>query len=109
MPRREASVAKAGGGKMVAITAAMPSGTGLTGFREAYPKRFHDVGIAEAHGVCFAAGMACDGARPVATIYSTFLQRAFDALLFVAGEGRQALDSRLGLLNLAHEVSLSPS
>jgi 1-deoxy-D-xylulose-5-phosphate synthase len=67
--------------KMVAITAAMPSGTGLTGFREAFPGRFHDVGIAEAHGVCFAAGMACEGARPVATIYSTFLQRAFDQVI----------------------------
>ncbi len=67
--------------KMVAITAAMPSGTGLNGFKEAFPARFHDVGIAEAHGVCFAAGMACEGARPVATIYSTFLQRAFDQVV----------------------------
>ena len=67
--------------KMVAITAAMPSGTGLVGFREAFPSRFHDVGIAEAHGVCFAAAMACEGARPVATIYSTFLQRAFDQVV----------------------------
>jgi len=67
--------------KMVAITAAMPSGTGLNGFRAAFPSRFYDVGIAEAHGVCFAAGMACEGARPVATIYSTFLQRAFDQVV----------------------------
>jgi 1-deoxy-D-xylulose-5-phosphate synthase len=67
--------------KMVAITAAMPSGTGLNAFREAFPARFYDVGIAEAHGVCFAAGMACEGARPVATIYSTFLQRAFDQVV----------------------------
>jgi len=67
--------------KLVAITAAMPSGTGLVEFRDAFPGRFHDVGIAEAHGVCFAAGMACDGARPVATIYSTFLQRAFDQIV----------------------------
>jgi 1-deoxy-D-xylulose-5-phosphate synthase len=67
--------------KMVAITAAMPSGTGLNAFREAFPDRFHDVGIAEAHGVCFAAGMACEGARPVAAIYSTFLQRAFDQIV----------------------------
>jgi 1-deoxy-D-xylulose-5-phosphate synthase len=66
---------------MVAITAAMPSGTGLNAFKEAYPARFHDVGIAEAHGVCFAAGMACEGARPVAAIYSTFLQRAFDQIV----------------------------
>ena len=67
--------------KMVAITAAMPSGTGLNGFRETFPSRFYDVGIAEAHAVCFAAGMACEGARPVATIYSTFLQRAFDQVV----------------------------
>jgi 1-deoxy-D-xylulose-5-phosphate synthase len=67
--------------KMVAITAAMPSGTGLNGFKEAFPERFYDVGIAEAHGVCFAAGMACEGARPVAAIYSTFLQRAFDQVV----------------------------
>jgi 1-deoxy-D-xylulose-5-phosphate synthase len=67
--------------KMVAITAAMPSGTGLLGFREAFPHRFYDVGIAEAHGVCFAAAMACEGARPVAAIYSTFLQRAFDQVI----------------------------
>ncbi len=66
---------------MVAITAAMPSGTGLSAFKERYPGRFYDVGIAEAHGVCFAAGMACGGARPVATIYSTFLQRAFDQIV----------------------------
>jgi 1-deoxy-D-xylulose-5-phosphate synthase len=67
--------------KMVAITAAMPSGTGLTAFKDALPGRFHDVGIAEAHGICFAAGMACEGARPVAAIYSTFLQRAFDQIV----------------------------
>jgi 1-deoxy-D-xylulose-5-phosphate synthase len=67
--------------EMVAITAAMPSGTGLTAFRSRHPGRFFDVGIAEAHGVCFAAGLACDGARPVAAIYSTFLQRAYDQIV----------------------------
>ena len=67
--------------KMVAITAAMPSGTGLTAFQKKHPNRFHDVGIAEAHGVCFAAGLACEGVRPVAAIYSTFLQRAFDQIV----------------------------
>ncbi len=67
--------------KLVAITAAMPSGTGLNAFREKFPSRFYDVGIAEAHGVCFAAGMACEGARPVAAVYSTFLQRAFDQVV----------------------------
>jgi 1-deoxy-D-xylulose-5-phosphate synthase len=66
---------------VVAITAAMPSGTGLTEFADQYPTRFFDVGIAEAHGVCFAAGLACDGMRPVAAIYSTFLQRAFDQVV----------------------------
>jgi 1-deoxy-D-xylulose-5-phosphate synthase len=67
--------------KMVAITAAMPSGTGLSGFKDKVGDRFYDVGIAEAHGVCFAAGLACEGARPVVTIYSTFLQRAFDQIV----------------------------
>ncbi|HEX6852669.1 MAG TPA: 1-deoxy-D-xylulose-5-phosphate synthase [Candidatus Polarisedimenticolaceae bacterium] len=67
--------------KMVAITAAMPTGTGLNPFKAKFPDRFYDVGIAEAHGVCFAAGLACDGARPVCVIYSTFLQRAFDQIV----------------------------
>ncbi len=67
--------------KTVAITAAMASGTGLTGFRDRHPDRFFDVGIAESHAVCFAAGLACDGARPVVAIYSTFLQRAYDQIV----------------------------
>lgn len=67
--------------RMVAITAAMPGGTGLTPFLEKYPARSFDVGIAEAHAVCFAAGLACEGARPVATIYSTFMQRAYDQIV----------------------------
>ncbi len=67
--------------RMVAITAAMASGTGLVPFREKHPSSFFDVGIAEAHAVCFAAGMACDGARPVVAAYSTFLQRAFDQMV----------------------------
>jgi 1-deoxy-D-xylulose-5-phosphate synthase len=66
---------------MVAITAAMASGTGLVPFQEKHPRRFFDVGIAEAHAVCFAAGLACDGARPVVAVYSTFLQRAFDQIV----------------------------
>ncbi len=61
-----------------AITAAMPSGTGLTGFAERLPTRFHDVGICEQHAVGLAAGMAKAGLRPVAAIYSTFLQRGYD-------------------------------
>ncbi len=64
--------------KIVAITAAMPDGTGLNGFARRFPERFFDVGIAEQHALVFAAGMAADGFRPVAAIYSTFLQRAYD-------------------------------
>ena len=67
--------------KMVVITAAMASGTGLTEFAEQYPDRFHDVGIAEQHAVCFAAGLAAGGARPVCALYSTFLQRAYDQII----------------------------
>ncbi len=67
--------------KIVAITAAMPEGTGLIKFSEAYPDRFFDVGIAEQHGVTFAAGMATEGFKPVVAIYSTFLQRAYDQIL----------------------------
>jgi len=63
---------------IVAITAAMPDGTGLNYFAEALPDRFFDVGIAEQHGLCFAAGLAADGLKPVAAIYSTFVQRAYD-------------------------------
>ncbi|HEY3306969.1 MAG TPA: 1-deoxy-D-xylulose-5-phosphate synthase [Desulfuromonadaceae bacterium] len=64
--------------KIVAITAAMPDGTGLNLFSERFPKRFFDVGIAEQHAMTFAAGMAADGFRPVTAIYSTFVQRAYD-------------------------------
>jgi 1-deoxy-D-xylulose-5-phosphate synthase len=67
--------------RVVAITAAMPSGTGLTGFARAFPERFFDVGIAEQHAVTFAAGLAAQGMRPVAAIYSSFLQRAYDQLI----------------------------
>ncbi len=67
--------------RIVAITAAMPDGTGLLQFAEEHPGRFFDVGIAEQHAVTFAAGMATRGLRPVATIYSTFLQRAYDQIV----------------------------
>ena len=67
--------------KIVAITAAMPEGTGLVKFAEEFPERFFDVGIAEQHAVTFAAGMATEGFKPVVAIYSTFLQRAYDQLL----------------------------
>jgi 1-deoxy-D-xylulose-5-phosphate synthase len=67
--------------KIVAITAAMPEGTGLDKFRDLYPDRFFDVGIAEAHAVCFAAGLAREGLKPVVAIYSTFLQRAYDQII----------------------------
>src|SRR5690349_25147564 len=67
--------------KIVAITAEMPSGAGLDKFAERFPERSFDVGIAEQHGVTFAAGLACEGMRPFATIYSTFLQRAYDQVV----------------------------
>lgn len=68
-------------GDIVAITAAMPDGTGLKRFRNMYPDRFFDVGIAEEHAVTFAAGLAAGGMRPVVAIYSSFLQRAYDQIL----------------------------
>jgi len=67
--------------RIVAVTAAMPEGTGLKAFSEAFPERFFDVGIAEQHAVTFAAGLATEGFRPVVAIYSTFLQRAYDQIL----------------------------
>ena len=67
--------------KVVAISAAMPQGTGLTNFKEKFPDRFVDVGIAEEHAVTFAAGLASSGMKPVVAIYSTFLQRAYDQIL----------------------------
>ena len=67
--------------RIVAITAAMASGTGLDKFQRKLPKRFYDVGIAEQHAVTFAAGLAAEGMKPVAAIYSTFLQRAFDQVV----------------------------
>ena len=66
---------------IVAITAAMPDGTGLKRFRNMYPDRFFDVGIAEEHAVTFAAGLAAGGMKPVVAIYSSFLQRAYDQIL----------------------------
>lgn len=67
--------------KLLAVTAAMPSGTGLVEFQESYPDRFFDVGIAEEHAVTFAAGLAKGGYIPVVAIYSTFLQRSYDQIL----------------------------
>jgi 1-deoxy-D-xylulose-5-phosphate synthase len=67
--------------KIVAITAAMPDGTGLDRFAKEFPKRTFDVGIAEQHAVTFAAGLACEGMKPFAVIYSTFLQRAYDQVV----------------------------
>src|SRR5579864_3110370 len=67
--------------KIIAITAAMPSGTGVDLFEKAFPERTFDVGIAEQHGVTFAAGLATEGYKPFATIYSTFLQRAYDQVV----------------------------
>jgi 1-deoxy-D-xylulose-5-phosphate synthase len=67
--------------EIVAITAAMPEGTGLNHFAKAFPQRYYDVGIAEQHAVTFAAGLAVEGIRPVVAIYSTFLQRAYDQVV----------------------------
>jgi 1-deoxy-D-xylulose-5-phosphate synthase len=72
-------------GRLVAITAAMADGTGLVKFRAKHPDRLFDVGIAEAYGVTFAAGLAISGMRPVAAIYSTFLQRAYDQVIHDVG------------------------
>ncbi|MHC1698150.1 MAG: 1-deoxy-D-xylulose-5-phosphate synthase [Geobacteraceae bacterium] len=69
--------------KVIAITAAMPEGTGLSGFAREFPERFFDVGISEQHAVTFAAGLAAEGFRPVFAIYSTFLQRAYDEVFDV--------------------------
>lgn len=67
--------------KVVAITAAMPDGTGLKRFRNMYPDRFFDVGIAEQHAVTFAAGLAAGGMKPIVAVYSSFLQRAYDQIV----------------------------
>ncbi|MCL2809271.1 MAG: 1-deoxy-D-xylulose-5-phosphate synthase [Treponema sp.] len=67
--------------KIITITAAMQSGTGLSGFAQVFPKRFFDVGIAEEHAVTFAAGLAAQGLKPVVAIYSTFIQRAVDQII----------------------------
>ncbi|MCA3639333.1 MAG: 1-deoxy-D-xylulose-5-phosphate synthase [Methylobacterium sp.] len=67
--------------RIIAITAAMPSGTGTDLFEKRFPERFFDVGIAEQHAVTFAAGLACDGMKPFCAIYSTFLQRAYDQVM----------------------------
>lgn len=71
--------------RIVAITAAMPSGTGINKFQKEFPQRTYDVGIAEGHAVVFAAGLATEGFRPVAAIYSTFLQRAYDQCIHDVG------------------------
>ncbi len=67
--------------RLVGITPAMCEGSGLTRFAEQFPRRYHDVGIAEQHALTFAAGLACEGMKPVVAIYSTFLQRAYDQLI----------------------------
>ena len=67
--------------RIVALTAAMPDGTGVDKILDAFPDRAYDVGIAEQHAITFCAGMACEGVKPVAAIYSTFLQRGFDQVI----------------------------
>jgi 1-deoxy-D-xylulose-5-phosphate synthase len=68
-------------GRLVGITPAMREGSGMVRFAEEFPQRYHDVGIAEQHALTFAAGLACEGMKPVVAIYSTFLQRAYDQLI----------------------------
>ena len=67
--------------RLIGVTPAMCDGSGLNAFADKYPDRYYDVGIAEQHSLTFAAGMACDGLKPVVAIYSTFLQRAYDQLI----------------------------
>ena len=67
--------------RVVAVTAAMPSGTGVNAMAKVFPKRVFDVGIAEQHGVTFAAGMAASGLKPCCAIYSTFLHRGYDQIV----------------------------
>ena len=81
--------------KIVAVTAAMPSGTGLDRFAKTFPTRTFDVGIAEQHAVTFAAGMATEGMKPFCAIYSTFMQRAYDQIVHVVA--LQSLPVRLAL------------
>src|SRR5438552_7094170 len=78
--------------RLYAITPAMREGSGLVRFSKEFPQRYFDVGIAEQHSVTLAAGMACEGAKPVVAIYSTFLQRAYDQLIHdVALQGLDVL------------------
>ncbi len=115
--------------KIIAITAAMPTGTGLDIFAKEHPKKIFDVGIAEQHAVTFAAGLACEGLKPYATIYSTFLQRAYDQVVhdvaiqklpvrfmmdragFVGADGPTHAGSFdiAYLINLPHFVLMAPS
>jgi 1-deoxy-D-xylulose-5-phosphate synthase len=67
--------------RLIGITPAMREGSGMVEFEKRFPRRYHDVGIAEQHAVTFAAGLACEGLKPVVAIYSTFLQRAYDQLI----------------------------
>ncbi len=89
--------------RIAGITAAMPSGTGLTALEKAMPDRFFDVGIAEEHAVLFAAGMATKGMRPVCAIYSTFLQRAYDPII------HDVCLQRLPVLFCLDRAGLSPN
>ncbi|EPY34128.1 hypothetical protein STCU_01843 [Strigomonas culicis] len=81
--------------KLIAITPAMSEGSGLVKFEELYPERYFDVGISEQHAITFAAGMSCDGLKPVVAIYSTFLQRGYDQ--FIHDICIQGLDVTLAL------------
>src|SRR5680860_744345 len=98
--------------KVVAITAAMSTGTGTDIFEKAHPERFFDVGIAEAHAVTFAAGLAAQQIKPVAAIYSTFLQRAYDSIVHdVALQGLNVvfgMDRALSLIHISEPTRRTP-
>jgi len=85
---------------LVGITPAMSEGSGLVEFEKNFPKRYYDVGIAEQHAVTFAAGMACEGMKPVVAIYSTFLQRAYDQLIHDVAISKLAEKGRPGQFDL---------
>ena len=85
---------------VVAISAAMLEGTGLTQFEKEFPDRTYDVGIAEAHAVVAAAGMACEGLRPWVCIYSTFLQRAIDPIIALLQDADPSSGSRVGKVSV---------
>ena len=93
---------------LVAITAAMCDGTGLCGFRKAFPDRFYDVGIAEEHALTFAAGLAAAGAHPVLAVYSSFCQRCYDQILHAAPDSSAPTDRRTTACSTSRSCAACP-